>query len=282
MSHSTAQPTLDEQHAPAAPQAAVAPVTEARSTGLPAEVVLRRLAACMAHHVNNALTGVIGYLELGLRDVGSRGNHQAHLQEGLACAYQAAETVKRLVAFASEKRPSAGRRPVSLRRVAEKAASDVQTACGPSLSVTVTGDEDVPVLADAGWLGLTVEQIVRNGVEAMPYGGTLVLRLECHGGEGRLHISDSGAGLSAEAAAHLFDPFWTTKPNGHLGLGLVLSRDMMTAQGGSLTVQSTPGAGTTVTLSLPAPSDRAAAEPDQSEAATVLAPTSGTLMPTPH
>jgi signal transduction histidine kinase len=266
-------------HAIAEPTITAPPALGATAAAPTAEVVLGRLAACLAHHVNNSLTGVIGYLELSLRDVGSKGNHHGHLQEGLSCAYQAAEIVKRLVAFASEKKAAARLAPVSLRQLAEQLASELQTAHGSSVSLAVAGNEDGPVLGDTALLRLTLEQIARNAVEAMPQGGTLTFRLEGRAGEGRLHVTDSGPGLSVDAAAHLFDPFWTTKPNCHLGLGLVLSRDSMAAQHGRLTVRSSAGAGTTVTLALPAaPPTEPAQALNPGEAATVLAPTTGALV----
>jgi signal transduction histidine kinase len=244
-----------------------------------AEVLLRRLANCLAHHVNNALTGVIGYLGLSLRDAAGKGHLHDHLQAGLACAYQAAEAVKRLAAFASQTLPMGTLAPVSLRRLAQEVAAKVQG--GPR--VVVVDGADGLVLGNADLLRTVLEQLVRNAVEAMPRGGTLTLRPEDAAGRGRLHISDTGQGFSDDAAAHLFDPFWTSKVNGHLGLALVLCRDAVRAQGGTLTVASSPGSGTTVTLSLLAP----VAVTEKGEPATTvvddgptaLSPSSGTIVP---
>ncbi len=241
-----------------------------------AEVVLQRLAKCLAHQVNNALTGVIGYLELSLRDSAAKGNHLSHLNAGLLCARQAAEAVKRLVAFASPEVPTSTLAPVSLLKLAEEAAVQVRTQRGHDLKVEVTGDGDALVLGNEGLLRLALEQIVRNAVEAMSQNGTLTLRREEKLGRVELHVSDTGRGLTAEATAHLFDPFWTSKRKGHLGLGLVLCRDMLDTQDGTLSVASTPGAGTTVTLSLPA-----ARTTDADKPSTVRAPSSGALVPAP-
>jgi signal transduction histidine kinase len=241
-----------------------------------AEVVLRRMAECMAHHVNNALTGVIGYLELSLRDSTGKGAHQAHLQAGLACAYQAADTVKRLVAVASQKSHAGAPSPVSLRRLAEDAAQKITNLRGSAVQVTITGEEDVVVLGNPTLLRTALEQIVRNAVDAMPKEGTLAFHLEERIGRGYLFVRDSGPGFSEEALAHLFEPFWTMKTNGHLGLGLVLCRDTVHAQGGLLTVDSTPGAGATVTFSLPAAAQTHTA---LDETRTILAPSTGTLVP---
>src|SRR5262245_54097221 len=65
-----------------------------------ADALLRRVTANLAHNVNNALAGVISYLELGLREAGPGTEGQRHLAEALRCAWRAAERVRRMVAFA--------------------------------------------------------------------------------------------------------------------------------------------------------------------------------------
>ena len=242
-----------------------------------AEVVLRRMAGCMAHHVNNALTGVIGYLELSLREASGKGNLHSHLQAGLACAYQAAETVKRLVTIGTRPLHMGELTPVSLRQLVDETALKVRNTRGAYLRVVAAGAAEATVVGNAGLLREVLEQIVRNAVEAMPHEGTLTLRLEEDSERSHLHVGDTGHGLSAEAAAHLFDPFWTSKPNGHLGLGLVLCRDMLHVQGGLLSVASAVGVGTTVTLSLPTAVPSTVFD-QESTPAIILAPSSGALV----
>src|SRR5439155_20273524 len=149
----------------------------------PPDVVLRRLASCMSHHVNNALTGVIGYLGLALRDATGKGNLSAHLQAGLTCAYQTADTIRRLVAFASPATTPA-LTPLSLRELAEQAAQQALTS-RPSLRVEVTGDTG-GVNGSAPLLHSALEQLVRNASEAMPREGELFLRIEETAAERRL------------------------------------------------------------------------------------------------
>jgi signal transduction histidine kinase len=108
------------------------------------------------------------------------------------------------------------------------------------------------VQGSAALLEAALEAVLRNAVEAMPAGGTVTLRVEEAGGQGWLRVRDSGPGLSAAERARLFEPFWTTKTGRHLGLGLVMARELMQAQGGALTVEPGSGVGLTVTLSLPA------------------------------
>jgi signal transduction histidine kinase len=215
--------------------------------------MLRRLAGCLAHHVNNALTGVIGHLELGLRSVSPRSPAAEHLQTSLACAFQAAAAVKRIVAFACRPEPPQARGPLSLQAVAEELADQLRTPHRSGLTIVVVADSAGWMLANETILGAILEPVLVNALEAMPAGGTLRLHVYEQHGHSFLSVSDSGSGMPAEVLARLFEPFHTTKGSGHLGLGLVLCRDMAQLLGGRLDVASCPGLGTTVTLALPCP-----------------------------
>jgi signal transduction histidine kinase len=213
---------------------------------------LRRLGGSLAHHVNNALTGVVGYLELALREAPPAGPVTDHLLSALRCAHQAADTVKRIVSFAGHTPAAASSAPLSLRDLAEQAGERARLHAPPGIAVEVRADGPAWVTASAHLLRTAVEQLVRNALEAMPKGGRLTLRVEEKAGRHALGVADTGAGLCAEARAHLFEPFWTNKPGGHLGVGLVLCREVVEAQGGTLQLTAGGGQGTTVTLALPA------------------------------
>ena len=100
---------------------------------------------------------------------------------------------------------------------------------------------------------------------------------EAEDGQRFLRISDNGPGFSSDAVSHRFEPFWTSKPNGHLGLGLVLARAMLQAQGGNLAITSTPGVGTTATLFLPAGEPEPTLE-EAAPATPLLAPSKGAIV----
>src|SRR5262245_51419073 len=91
----------------------------------PPDAVLRRLAASLAHNVNNALTGVIGYLELALRDAEPGTLAHERLESSLKCAFQVADTVRRIVTFALRPPADVSLAPLSLRELAEHAARRV-------------------------------------------------------------------------------------------------------------------------------------------------------------
>jgi signal transduction histidine kinase len=121
--------------------------------------------------------------------------------------------------------------------------------------VTVTQDipETLPpVQVDALQMQKVLGILISNSVEAMPEGGTLVIRAFENRQEGtvRLSVQDSGSGMPPEDLARLFQPLFTTKARG-IGLGLVVVKNLIEANGGTVEVQSEPGKGTTITVILP-------------------------------
>ena len=134
------------------------------------------------------------------------------------------------------------------------------------LRIEVAVDAAVWVRADAKRLHQVLLNILSNGVKYNREGGTLRCTLDARGtpGTARLRIEDSGAGLSAEQLRKLFQPFerlgLETSGIEGTGLGLIIARRLMQEMGGSLELESTPGVGTCVTLSLPR-ADAAARRP---------------------
>jgi signal transduction histidine kinase len=92
--------------------------------------------------------------------------------------------------------------------------------------------------------------IVGNAYQAMIDGGTVAVSLVPDGAQVLVRVSDSGAGMTTEVSRRVFEPFYTTKARG-VGLGLAVSRRIVEAHGGDITVESTPGQGAAFTVSLP-------------------------------
>ena len=104
-------------------------------------------------------------------------------------------------------------------------------------------------------VGLALENMLRNAVEAMPAGGALTVRTRRDAASGapvmRLLVEDAGVGMDARQREHAFDETYTTKPEGS-GLGLAFVKRVAEAQGGRVRLLSVLGRGTGIELTLPA------------------------------
>jgi PAS domain S-box-containing protein len=110
-----------------------------------------------------------------------------------------------------------------------------------------------PLWVDAQQIQQVFRNLISNGLEAMPEGGTLQIRaVDNEQGETiAVSIQDTGNGMTPEQMEHLFQPLYTTKARG-IGLGLMVVKNLTRANGGEVTVQSEHGRGTTFTVTLPA------------------------------
>lgn len=108
-----------------------------------------------------------------------------------------------------------------------------------------------PVKLDVELFKQALLNLMLNAEQAMPEGGELTVQACVDDGHVRLDLIDTGVGMTAEAAAQVFKPFWTTKPGGN-GLGLPTTKRIVEGHGGMIEVQSEPGHGTKFTVRLPA------------------------------
>lgn len=121
-----------------------------------------------------------------------------------------------------------------------------------NITITVDIPEVLPSLnVDPLQIGQVLQNLITNGIQAMPTGGILTIRGRQESEEVvRLAITDSGAGISPENMRKLFQPLFTTKAKG-IGLGLVVCRNLTEANGGRIEVESEWGKGTTFSAILP-------------------------------
>jgi signal transduction histidine kinase len=116
------------------------------------------------------------------------------------------------------------------------------------------------VIAEPRRIQQAVQNVALNAAEAMPDGGTITIITKSSAGRLAIGVRDTGVGMTDEAIQQALRPFHSTKASG-TGLGLPLVVRILAAHGGELAIDSTPGKGTTVWLSLPAAADLDAGEP---------------------
>jgi nitrogen fixation/metabolism regulation signal transduction histidine kinase len=128
----------------------------------------------------------------------------------------------------------------------------LEANAGGAIAVSLDLDEGAGTIrADAEQLGRALQNLVLNAIDAMPAGGALTVRTRRSPAGVRIDIADTGEGIEAGERARLFTPYYTTKQHG-TGLGLAIVQSVVADHGGKITVDSTPGGGTTFRIELPA------------------------------
>ena len=215
------------------------------------------LAAGVAHEINNPLTTILGNCELALRGVSEGSEAHRRLRMLQEEGRRAARITRALLDFARRREPA--RQPVEVARLVTRTVDLLTTRVGRKRIAIETqlDPRTPPILGDADQLTQVLLNLAGNAMDAMPGGGALMIRTEWHPSLDvvTIALADTGIGMSAEQRARIFEPFFTTKPEGQgTGLGLSLSLGIVKGHGGNLTVESEPGQGTTMTVTLPAQS----------------------------
>ena len=217
---------------------------------------IKNLAAGVAHEIGNPLNALTIHLQLLERELSALSDASVRrpLQE---LAEVARKEVERLDAistqFLSALRPSKPvLQPESLADVLEETLTLLKTEFGNRrIEVSVDLPETVPpVKLDRQQMKQVFFNLVKNALDAMPDGGNLKIAFGV--GDTFVDVSflDSGCGIAMEEMGHLFDPYYTTKPEG-TGLGLMIVRRIIEDHGGEIEVASKSGEGTRFKIRLP-------------------------------
>ncbi|MFC3230596.1 CHASE domain-containing protein [Marinibaculum pumilum] len=227
-----------------------------------------QLTGGIAHDFNNLLTVVIGNAEALLARRTGDDRTRRLTEMILHAAQRGADLTARLLAIA--RRQALLPRPTDVTALLREMEGLLQRTLGAGVEVEMVMAADLwPVLVDPAQLESAILNLCINARDAMPDGGKLQitcrnLHLE-RGPDGNgglpdqrlgdyvtIAVADSGTGMNAETLARAFDPFFTTKPVGQgSGLGLSMVFGFAKQSGGHASIDSAPGAGTTVTLCLP-------------------------------
>ncbi len=223
-------------------------------------IAVGELVAGVAHEINNPLTGISAFAQMLLEEelVGDqRESVQLIKQE----CDRAKAVIHDLLIFSRKTEPRIG--PVDLRDLIDQTlrlrAYPLRSA---GIRVALFNDEDVPrVSGDVQKLQQVLINLISNAEHAMADSAERILTIHTtrQADFVVVTVSDTGRGMPPEVRRRAFEPFFTSKPAGvGTGLGLSVSYGIVQAHGGSITVQSEAGVGTTVAVSLPVPTPMAA------------------------
>ncbi|MGD0723455.1 MAG: ATP-binding protein [Roseiarcus sp.] len=235
-------------------------------------VSLGQMAGGVAHEFNNLLQPIMGMAEMAIEDAEPGGELAGQLDVILGCARQAATIVRGILTTGREHGPAP--RPVPFAPLLRTCSKFLAAVLPHGVLVELAvGCGDDCVLCEDGELGQVLLNLARNAGDSMDGEGRVRIALERLDRQrfddmtGRLAISpclrlvvaDDGVGMAPEVAAQAFQPFYTTKgPDGGTGLGLSVVMAIVHGWGGTLDVDTAPGAGTRVSIILPIVEDAAA------------------------
>ncbi|MGA2903248.1 MAG: ATP-binding protein [Candidatus Korobacteraceae bacterium] len=225
-----------------------------------------KMAAVVAHEINNPLSGILTYSRLVKRWIEKntmtspkqdemKGSLDLIASESKRCG----ELVKNLLSFSRVSPMNLAW--CDLNQVIDRCVRLVQhklDMSGIQLSLHLEA-ELPPAHCDPAQIEQVVLAMVINAIDAMPQGGNLWISTRVIAGFAmELVIRDDGIGIPEEHLAHIFEPFYTTKESGGSGLGLAISQNIVERHGGHIEVQSVVGEGTTFNIVLPIDSQRPA------------------------
>jgi two-component system NtrC family sensor kinase len=211
-----------------------------------------KLAAGVAHEINEPLGSILGFAQLAQKSGDLPESTADDLNKIVAACLQGREIVNKLKLFARQ--APIEKAWIDVAQVVDEALSLLQTRCANQGIEVLRRIEAEPCEILAGQLQLkqVVVNLVLNSIQAMPGGGTLTVVIGRDDGSAFIEVRDTGVGMTEEVVDQIFTPFFTTKDVGEgTGLGLCVVHGIVTAHGGSIEVESEVGKGSRFTVRFP-------------------------------
>jgi PAS domain S-box-containing protein len=215
---------------------------------------LGRIAAGVAHELNNPLTGVLGMAELMLEEVPKDSPLHEELEIIEESALRCKNIISNLLSFAQKRLPEF--KKIDLRQSIDQSLRLMKKQITlKDIQVKIDIPKDLArVEADGGQLTQVFLNLINNSIEASKQKGDINIRARRDKGNNHVDLifEDNGAGIEPEYLPHIFEPFFTTKDKQKgTGLGLSISYGIIQSHGGSIECQSRKGKGTTFALKIP-------------------------------
>lgn len=209
----------------------------------------------VSHELRTPLTSILGYLELVLDEPGHR-DIEPELRIVQRNATHLLGLVNDLIAVASKRIDLTPQETDFARLLDEAVASERNRAVTSRVELVLAAEEALPAWMDRARMTRVVRNLLSNAIKYTPNGGTVTVRAHRSGPKLVCSISDTGVGMSTDEQEQAFTKFFrsarsrgTAIPGA--GLGLPISKTVIEGHGGSISLTSAPGAGTTVTFTIP-------------------------------
>lgn len=220
----------------------------------------RRFTADASHELKTPLTVIKGNASMALRGHPTETAYHQSMEEIDQAANSMSHLVQDLLLLARADAGRLGREPIELlvREVLERAVARIPRPAGRAAPVTLNiADEALSVHGNEQELIRLFANLIENAVRYTPPEGRITLTARREGGRAVISVADTGVGIASEHLAHLGERFYRvdearSRPDGGTGLGLSIARGIAEAHGGAIAFASTPGKGTTATVTLPA------------------------------
>jgi signal transduction histidine kinase len=206
-----------------------------------------QLASTVGHELRNPLAVIMNVLYLleTMAGAGASGAMRRHLATAKRETSAATLIVSDLLDYAAGRAPMPA--PVPLADLVEEVLSVVPPPTG--VEVVQQVEPGTVINADRDQIRQVLLNLITNGYDSMPDGGVLDVSARSSGDSAQITVTDTGMGMDEETKASIFTPFYTTKSRG-IGLGLAVTKRVVDAHGGTISVQSTPSVGTSFTVTL--------------------------------
>ena len=219
---------------------------------------LGEMASGIAHDFNNSLTTILGNIKL-LKETVNDDKIIEKLNAIDMAAHQGAATIAGLQGFSRTSEAEHKQLELlSVKSLIEEVRNltrfrwkDLPQKEGFTIEFTTEVEDEPALHINGSDFKEMLTNLIFNAVDALPHGGHIHISARQKDDKVVLAVQDNGAGLSKEDAAHIFDPYFTTKGRGHAGLGLSIVKRFIERHGGTIKIESVKGAGSTFKVEFP-------------------------------
>ncbi len=213
---------------------------------------LGRMAAGIAHEINNPLAGVLLYSSNMIKKVPKGDALEEGLQVIIDETIRCRKIIQELLEFSKGREPT--KVPTNINDIIDKAMNILENEFLLNrIEVGKNLDPELPdIMADGSQMEQVFVNLLINAVQAVPEGGTIQVKSSLNEAESSvsIEVKDNGPGIGRKEQAKIFEPFFSTKPNG-TGLGLSVSYGIVRNHQGNISVESLPGGGTRFLIKIP-------------------------------